>query len=83
MEGEGTGSARRGQAGSGGPAPKALTAKYYSPEEMSAEKYLPKYEPLHMTLNVNGTAYHRDAETACTTPMWAARTRHAHRKLPA
>ena len=34
---------------------KALTAKYYSPEKMSAEKYLPKYEPLHMTLTVNGT----------------------------
>ena len=43
-------------AGSGGTsAPKALTAKYYSPEKMSAEKYLPKYEPLHMTLTVNGT----------------------------
>ncbi len=40
--------------------PKALTAKYYSPEEMSAEKYLPKYEPLHMTLNVNGTPVSAD-----------------------
>ena len=43
-------------AGSGGAnTQKALTAKYYSPEKMSAEKYLPKYEPLHMTLTVNGT----------------------------
>ncbi len=51
-------------AGSGGTsAPKALTAKYYSPEEMSAEKYLPKYEPLHMTLNVNGTECIKDDET--------------------
>ena len=48
-------------AGSGGTsAPKALTAKYYSPEEMSAEKYLPKYTPLEMTLAVNGTAITAD-----------------------
>ena len=51
-------------AGSGGTsAPKALTAKYYSSEEMSAEKYLPKYEPLHMTLTVNGTECIKDDET--------------------
>lgn len=58
MEGEETGAAEGAKgstAGSGGTsAPKALTAKYYSPEEMSAEKYLPKYEPLHMTLTVDG-----------------------------
>ena len=48
-------------AGSGGTsAPKALTAKYYSPEKMSAEEYLPKYEPLHMTLTVNGTTITAD-----------------------
>ena len=51
MEGEETGST----AESGGTGTQVLTAKYYSPEEMSAEKYLPKYEPLHMTLTVNGT----------------------------
>ena len=51
-------------AGSGGTnTQKALTAKYYSTEEMSAEKYLPKYEPLHMTLNVNGTECIKDDET--------------------
>ena len=67
MEGEETGAAEGAEgstAGSGGTsAQKALTAKYYSPEEMSAEKYLPKYEPLHMTLNVNGTECIKDAET--------------------
>lgn len=48
-------------AGSGGTnTQKALTAKYYSPEKMSAEEYLPKYEPLHMTLTVNGTAITAD-----------------------
>jgi len=50
-EGEETGNT----AESGGTGTQALTAKYYSPEKMSAEKYLPKYEPLHMTLTVNGT----------------------------
>ena len=64
MEGEETGAAEGTEgstAGSGGTsAPKALTAKYYSPEEMSAEKYLPKYEPLDMTLNVNGTPVSAD-----------------------
>ena len=58
-EGEGTGAAEGAEgrtAGSGGTnTQKALTAKYYSPEKMSAEKYLPKYEPLHMTLTVDGT----------------------------
>ena len=55
-EGEETGST----AESGGTGTQALTAKYYSPEKMSAEKYLPKYEPLHMTLTVNGTAITAD-----------------------
>ena len=49
---EGTEGSAAGSGGTG--TQKALTAKYYSPEEMSAEKYLPKYEPLHMTLTVNG-----------------------------
>ena len=64
MEGEETGAAEGAEgstAGSGGTgAQKALTAKYYSPEKMSAEEYLPKYEPLHMTLTVNGTAITAD-----------------------
>ena len=67
MEGEETSAAEGTEgntAGSGGTGTqKALTAKYYSPEEMSAEKYLPKYEPLHMTLTVNGTDCSKDAET--------------------
>lgn len=51
-------------AGSGGTnTQKALTAKYYSTEAMSAEKYLPKYEPLHMTLTVDGTECIKDDET--------------------
>ena len=42
-------------AGSGGTsAQKALTAKYYSPEEMSNAETLPKYEPLDMTLTMDG-----------------------------
>lgn len=64
MEGEGTSIAEGTEgstAGSGGTnIQKALTAKYYSPEKMSAEEYLPKYEPLHMTLTVNGTAITAD-----------------------
>ena len=63
-EGEETGAAEGSEgstAGSGGMnTQKALTAKYYSPEKMSAEEYLPKYEPLHMTLTVNGTAITAD-----------------------
>ena len=55
-EGEETGST----AESGGTGTQALTAKYYSPEKMSAEEYLPKYEPLHMTLTVNGAAITAD-----------------------
>ena len=55
-EGEETGST----AESGGTGTQALTAKYYSPEKMSAEEYLPKYEPLHMTLTVDGTAITAD-----------------------
>ena len=44
-----------GTAGSGGTnTKKALTAKYYSPEEMSNAETLPKYEPLDMTLTVDG-----------------------------
>ena len=58
---EGTEGSAAGSGGTG--TQKALTAKYYSPEEMSAEKYLPKYEPLHMTLTVNGTDCSKDAET--------------------
>ena len=64
MEGEGTSIAEGTEgstAGSGGTnIQKALTAKYYSPEKMSAEEYLPKYESLHMTLTVNGTAITAD-----------------------
>ena len=42
-------------AGSGGTnTQKALTAKYYSPEEMSNAETLPKYEPLDMTLTMDG-----------------------------
>ena len=67
MEGEGTGIAEGAEgstAGSGGAnTQKALTAKYYSTEAMSAEKYLPKYEPLHMTLTVDGTECIKDDET--------------------
>ena len=55
-EGEETGST----AESGGPGTQALTAKYYSSEKMSNAETLPKYEPLHMTLTVNGTAITAD-----------------------
>ena len=48
-------------AGSGGTsAPKALTAKYYSPEKLSSDVFLPKYQELTMTLNVNGTPVSAD-----------------------
>ena len=57
-----TGSAEGGETGaaegteSGGTsAPKALTAKYYSPEAESNSERLPQYTPLNMTLTVNGT----------------------------
>ncbi len=66
MEGEGTSIAEGTEgstAESGGTGTQALTAKYYSPEKMSAEEYLPKYEPLHMTLTVNGTECIKDDET--------------------
>lgn len=57
-EGEGTGIAEGAEgstAGSGGAnTQKALAAKYYSPETTSSGVHLPKYEPLHMTLTVNG-----------------------------
>ena len=57
-EGEETGAAEgteSGTAESGGTnTKKALTAKYYSPETTSSGVHLPKYEPLHMTLTVNG-----------------------------
>ena len=63
-EGEETGTAEGAEgstAGSGGTsAPKALTAKYYSPEEMSSDVFLPKYQELTMTLAVNGTAITAD-----------------------
>ena len=56
-EGEETGST----AESGGTsAPKALTAKYYSPEAMSNDEILPQYTPLNMTLTVNDTAIDAD-----------------------
>lgn len=48
-------------AGSGGTsAQKALTAKYYSPEKLSSDVFLPKYQELTMTLAVNGTAITAD-----------------------
>ena len=48
-------------AGSGGTsAPKALTAKYYSTEKLSSDVFLPKYQELTMTLNVNGNAIDAD-----------------------
>lgn len=48
-------------AGSGGTnTQKALTAKYYSPEELSSDVFLPKYQELTMTLNVNGTPVSAD-----------------------
>ena len=48
-------------AGSGGTsAQKALTAKYYSPEKLSSDVFLPKYQELTMTLNVNGTPVSAD-----------------------
>ena len=57
-EGEGTGIAEGAEgstAGSGeANTQKALAAKYYSPETTSSGVHLPKYEPLHMTLTVNG-----------------------------
>ena len=63
-EGEETGTtegAEGSTAGSGGTsAPKALTAKYYSPEAMSNDEILPQYTPLNMTLTVNDTAIDAD-----------------------
>ena len=57
-EGEETGTAEGTEgstAGSGGTnTQKALTAKYYSPEKLSSDVFLPKYQELTMTLNVNG-----------------------------
>ena len=48
-------------AGSGGTsAQKALTAKYYSTEKLSSDVFLPKYQELTMTLNVNGTPVSAD-----------------------
>ena len=48
-------------AGSGGTnTQKALTAKYYSPEKLSSDVFLPKYQELTMTLNVNGTPVSAD-----------------------
>ena len=48
-------------AGSGGTsAPKALTAKYYSTEKLSSDVFLPKYQELTMTLNVNGNVIDAD-----------------------
>ena len=48
-------------AGSGGTnTQKALTAKYYSTEKLSSDVFLPKYQELTMTLNVNGTPVSAD-----------------------
>jgi len=48
-------------AGSGGTsAQKALTAKYYSTEKLSSDVFLPKYQELTMTLNVNGNVIDAD-----------------------
>ena len=62
--GEETGAAEGAEgstAGSGGTGTqKALTAKYYSPEEMSNDEILPQYTPLNMTLTVNDTAIDAD-----------------------
>lgn len=62
--GEETGAAEGAEgstAGSEGTsAPKALTAKYYSPEAMSNDEILPQYTPLNMTLTVNDTAIDAD-----------------------
>lgn len=62
--GEETGAAEGAEgstAGSGGTsAPKALTAKYYSPEAMSNDEILPQYTPLNMTLTVDDTAIDAD-----------------------
>ena len=64
MEGEETSAAEGTEgstAGSGGTnTQKALTAKYYSTEEMSSDVFLPKYQELTMTLNVNGTPVSAD-----------------------
>lgn len=48
-------------AGSGGTnTQKSLTAKYYSTEKLSSDVFLPKYQELTMTLNVNGTPVSAD-----------------------
>ena len=48
-------------AGSGGTnTQKALTAKYYSTEKLSSGVFLPKYQELTMTLNVNGNVIDAD-----------------------
>lgn len=64
MEGEETGAAEGTEgstAGSGGTnTQKALTAKYYSTEKLSSDVFLPKYQELTMTLNVNGTPVSAD-----------------------
>ena len=67
MEGEETSAAEGTEgstAGSGGTnTQKALTAKYYSPEKLSSDVFLPKYQELTMALTVNGTDCIKDAET--------------------
>lgn len=56
-EGEETG----GTAESGGTGTqKALTAKYYSQEKMSSDVHLPKYEPLDISIVVNGIECAKD-----------------------
>ena len=63
-EGEETGTAEGAEgstAGSGGTnTQKVLTAKYYSPEKLSSDVFLPEYQELTMTLNVNGTPVSAD-----------------------
>lgn len=55
---EGTEDSTAGSGGTG--TQKALTAKYYSTEKLSSDVFLPKYQELTMTLNVNGTPVSAD-----------------------
>ena len=55
---EGTEGSTAGSEGTN--AQKALTAKYYSTEKLSSDVFLPKYQELTMTLNVNGTPVSAD-----------------------
>ena len=55
---EGTEDSTAGSGGTG--TQKGLTAKYYSTEKLSSDVFLPKYQELTMTLNVNGTPVSAD-----------------------